>query len=126
VRRAGLDGQSLPFEDNSFDAALSTTTLCTIPDADAALREVRRVLVPRGTLHFPEHGLAPAEDENVRRWQRRLEPINKQIFGGCHLPRPTADMLTAAGFTLTDIVVCYETGAPKPIGADSLGPALSP
>jgi hypothetical protein len=48
------------------------------------------------------------------------------LDGGCHLPRPTADMLTAAGFTLTDIVVCYETGAPKPIGADSLGPALSP
>jgi ubiquinone/menaquinone biosynthesis C-methylase UbiE len=64
VQRSGLDGQSLPFEDNSYDAALSTWTLCTIPDADAALREVRRVLRSGGTLHFLEHGLAP--DENVR------------------------------------------------------------
>lgn len=63
VERTGLDGQVLPFADHSFDAALSTWTLCTIPDADAALHEVRRVLKPGGTLHFIEHGLAPAEDE---------------------------------------------------------------
>ncbi|WP_406164931.1 hypothetical protein [Streptomyces sp. NBC_00996] len=57
----------------------------------------------------------------MRRWQLRLEAINKRIFGGCRLPRPTADMLTAAGFTLTDIVVFSEKDAPKPTGADSLG-----
>jgi ubiquinone/menaquinone biosynthesis C-methylase UbiE len=59
VRRSGLDGQSLPFADASHDAALSTWTLCTIPDVAAALRDVRRVLKPGGTLHFLEHGLAP-------------------------------------------------------------------
>src|SRR4029078_6307302 len=66
VERSGLDGQSLPFEDNSFDAALSTWTMCTIPDVAAALSELRRVLKPGATLHFVEHGLAP--DENERRW----------------------------------------------------------
>ncbi|WP_328923962.1 class I SAM-dependent methyltransferase [Streptomyces sp. NBC_00190] len=126
VRRAGLDGQSLPFEDDAFDTALSTWTLCTIPDADAALREVRRVLKPGGTLHFLEHGLAPAQDENVRRWQRRIEPVQRHVFGGCHLTRPVVDMLTGAGFRIEELDVFYEEGAPKVLAAVSLGVALSP
>jgi ubiquinone/menaquinone biosynthesis C-methylase UbiE len=121
VERAGLDGQSLPFGDDSFDTALSTWTLCTIPDAAAALSEVRRVLKPGGALHFVEHGLAP--DERVRVWQHRLEPLQKRMFGGCHLTRPIVDLLTAAGFTITELDVFYEESTPKVFGADSLGVA---
>jgi len=126
VERGALDGQVLPFADDSYDAALSTWTLCTIPDAEAALHEVRRVLKPGGTLHFIEHGLAPAGDENVRRWQQRLDPLEQRLFDGCHLTRPIVDMLTTAGFVITDLDVFYEKGAPKPMGADSLGIAVSP
>lgn len=123
VERSGIDGQSVPLPDDSCDTALSTWTLCTIPDAVAALHEVRRVLKPGGTLHFVEHGLAP--DEKVRRWQHRLEPIQKRLFGGCHLTRPIADLLTSAGFTITAIDVFYEKGAPKFLAAYSLGVAVA-
>lgn len=123
VQRAGLDGQALPHPDDSFDAALSTWTLCTIPDAAAALREVRRVLRPGGSLHFVEHGLAP--DEDVRSWQRRIEPVWSRAFGGCHLTRSVVDLVTEAGFTITDLDQFYERGGPRFAGADSLGTAVA-
>ena len=123
IERTGLDGQSIPLSDDSCDTALSTWTLCTIPDVAAALSEVRRVLKPGGTLHFVEHGLAP--DDKVRRWQHRLEPVQKRVFGGCHLTRPIVDLLTGAGFTITEIDVFYEPGVPKFLAADSLGVAAT-
>ncbi len=124
VRRAGLDGQTLPIDDDSYDAVLSTWSLCTIPDASVALHEVRRVLKPGGTFRFLEHGLAP--DAAVRRWQHRLEPVQKRVAGGCHLTRPIVQTLTDAGFVIEDVDVFYEPGAPKVLGALALGTALSP
>ena len=124
VERTGLDGQSLPLPDDSCDTALSTWTMCTIPDVAAALQEVRRVLKPGGTLHFVEHGLAP--DEKVQRVQHRLEPLNKRLFGGCHLTRQIPDLLTDAGFSISDMDVFYEDGAPKFLAADTLGVAVAP
>ncbi|KAA1420387.1 class I SAM-dependent methyltransferase [Mumia zhuanghuii] len=123
IRRVGLVGESLPLEDDSVDAALSTWTMCTIPDLDAALAELRRVLRPGGTLHFAEHGLAP--DESVRRWQRRLEPVQKRVAGGCHLTREIVDSIAGAGFEIAEVDVFYEEGAPKFFAALSVGVAVN-
>ena len=121
VHRAGLDAGSLPFPDDRFDAVLSTWTMCTIPDIAAALGELRRVLKPDGALHFVEHGLAP--DERVRRWQHRLEPVQKRLFGGCHLTRSIVELLRNGGFAISELDVYYEKGTPRPLGANSLGVA---
>jgi len=124
IDRSGLDGAHLPFSDNTFDSALSTWTLCTIPEVAVALHEVRRVLKPGGTLHFVEHGLAP--DEKVRHWQHRLDPLQQRLFGGCHLTRQIVDLITDAGFAISEVDEFYEKGAPKIMGADSLGVAVAP
>ena len=122
VRRSGLDGQLLPFADDTFDGALSTWTLCTIPDPLAALREVRRVLRPGAALHFVEHGLAP--DASVQRWQHRLEPFQQRLAGGCHLSRPITALLNDAGWDVLGLQTLYERGAPKVLGADVTGTAV--
>lgn len=122
IKRSGLDGQKLPFADDSFDSALSTWTLCTIPDVASALLEVRRVLRPGGIFHFVEHGRAP--DEKVRRWQVRLEPVHLAFLGGCHVTRPIADLITDAGFTVTGIDCFYDEIGPKYAAAMSLGTAV--
>ncbi len=121
IERAGLDGQCLPFDDASFDAALSTWTMCTIPDAVAALHELRRVLKPGAPLHFLEHGLAP--DAKVQRWQHRLDSLQGRLFAGCSLSRPIVDLVTQAGFTINEVDLFYEDDTPKFLGADYLGVA---
>jgi SAM-dependent methyltransferase len=119
IDRGGLDAQALPHQDATFDACLSTWTLCSIPDVGMALREVRRVLRPGGTLRFVEHGLAP--EDGVVRWQHRLEPVQRRLFGGCHLTRPIDTLVTDAGFELVALDTFYMDAAPRFIGATYLG-----
>ncbi|WP_176818951.1 class I SAM-dependent methyltransferase [Quadrisphaera sp. DSM 44207] len=113
VERVGLDGQRLPLPDACVDAALSTWTLCSIPDPVAAAAEVRRVLRPGGTWRFVEHGLAP--DASVRRWQHRLDPFQARLAGGCRLTVPVAEVLAAAGLRLEELRTGYLPGAPRPL-----------
>ena len=82
------------------------------------------MLKPGGTLHFLEHGRAP--DDSVRRWQRRLDPLEQRLFGGCHFTRPIVDLVTAAGYTVVEVDVFYQPGVPKFAGAFSLGIAHRP
>ncbi len=110
IDRTGLDGQRLESPDSFYDCVLSTLTLCTIPDVAVALAEVRRVLVPAGTFHFLEHGRAP--DDSVVRWQRRLEPMQKRAFGGCHLTRDMPALVRAAGLDVTAVRADY-LGGPR-------------
>lgn len=118
IRRAGLDGQRLELADASQDCALSTFTMCTIPDLDAALAELRRVLKPGGTLHFLEHGRAV--DDSVVRWQRRITPLHRRVAGGCHLDRPIGERIAAAGFAVEECDEFYGEG-PKTTSYLSLG-----
>lgn len=121
VEIVGLDGQRIDLPDATFDHALSTWTLCTIPDVDAALGEIHRVLKPGGVFHFVEHGLAP--DSKVVRWQRRLEPWNKRLVGGCHLTRDIPTLIRSAGFEITTVDAGYTAASPKPWGYEYLGRA---
>ena len=126
VRRIGLDGARLEAEDQSYDAVLSTFTLCTIPDVHAALSEVRRVLRPGGVLHVLEHGLAP--DHRVARWQHRLDPLQQLAFGGCHLTRDVPALVTDAGLRIERLDQAYLPGPRvlRPWGFGSLATAARP
>jgi ubiquinone/menaquinone biosynthesis C-methylase UbiE len=105
---SGLDGQVLDLPDASIDCALSTFTFCTIPDLQAALRELRRVVKPRGELFFLEHGRSP--DAAVAKWQDRLDPLQQRLAAGCHLNRALHDQLREAGFCLHTLDNYYMPG----------------
>lgn len=122
VDLVGLSAEKIPLPDASFDTVLITYTLCTIPDAHAALLEMRRVLAPTGKLLFCEHGRAP--DASVQRWQTRLQPVWGPLAGGCHLGRDIPALLTAAGFTLPELQTRYLPG-PRPFTFHYWGEALA-
>ncbi|MGQ0702250.1 MAG: class I SAM-dependent methyltransferase [Gemmatimonadales bacterium] len=98
VADASLD--ALPFPSASFDTVVATLVLCSVPDLDRALAEIRRVLRPGGRYIFLEH--VAAEDRPKRlKWQRRLQPIWKRVAGNCHLARRTAPAIEGAGFSIS-------------------------
>jgi ubiquinone/menaquinone biosynthesis C-methylase UbiE len=104
--------EAIPLENDSVDTVVTTWTLCSIPDAGRALREMHRVLRPTGRLLFIEHGRAP--QPNVRWWQDHLTPAWKRIGGGCHLNRPIRSLIDDAGFQFDRFETGYMRG-PKPL-----------
>jgi ubiquinone/menaquinone biosynthesis C-methylase UbiE len=119
---AAADATTLPFDDAVFDSALSTWTICSLPDPVGALREVGRVLRPGARLHFVEHGLAA--DPAVARRQHRWDPLQRRLAGGCTLSRDIPGLLGAAGFATYDLTTYYEPGTPKVVGYTYEGRAV--
>jgi SAM-dependent methyltransferase len=108
VEWVGLDGQQIPLESASVDHVLTTWTLCTIPDVERALREIRRVLRSGGSLHFVEHGRSP--ERKVARWQDRLTPLQRRLAGGCHLNRPIDQLVANSGLEIARLDNYYARG----------------
>ena len=109
VRWLDAPSEEIPLDDRSVDTVVLTYTLCTIPDWQLALEQIRRVLKPGGRLLFSEHGEAP--DDPVRRWQHRIDPIWTRLAGGCHITRPIPQLIESAGFEFVDIESTYLPGA---------------
>jgi ubiquinone/menaquinone biosynthesis C-methylase UbiE len=93
--------ERLPLEDDSFETAVATLVLCTIPDPTAALAEVARVLRPGGRLLFLEH--VRAEDPGLARWQDRLEKPWRFLGDGCHCNRDTVATISASRLKLGEV-----------------------
>ena len=110
----GLDGERIDLPDASVDEALATWTLCSIPDATAAVREIARVLRPGGRLHFVEHGLSP--DAKVQRWRHRLNPIQNRVACGCNIQRDIPALIEDGGMVVEDLERFYAKGDPKILG----------
>ena len=103
--------ESIPLESNSIDTILTTYTLCTVPDLATAFQEMHRVLKPGGKLLFSEHGLAP--EAHIQRWQNRLNPVWKQVSGGCNLNRNIPQLLDENGFKIEALESQYLSNSLK-------------
>lgn len=114
VRRVRLEGARLPFPDAGFDTAVSTWTLCTIPDVEGALHEIRRVLTAEGRLLFMEHGRS--DEPRVARWQQRLNPVERVVACGCNLDRRIDRLIADAGFRILRLERFLMPKAPRVLG----------
>jgi ubiquinone/menaquinone biosynthesis C-methylase UbiE len=106
-----LPGERIPLADASIDTVVSTFTLCTIPGVEEALRGVRRVTRSGGRLIFFE--IAASPDAEVRRWQRRWEPIHRRLFEGLYLTRDIPGLLRQAGFEIASLTTGYMARFPR-------------
>lgn len=97
--------ENIPEENNKFDTVVITYALCTISDTNKALAEIRRVLKPNGKLIFCEHGKAP--DKVIQKWQNLINPLWKNIGGGCNLNRDIPLIIEENGFKINNLEKMY-------------------
>lgn len=122
IEKMHLDASGrLPFADDTFDGVATTFTLCTIPDASAALAEMRRVLKPTGLLVFLEHG--HSHNARTAKWQDRLNPLQNIIACGCHLNRRIDALISGARFKIESLERYVIPGLPRVIGTTYRGTA---
>lgn len=100
VRSEPLAGEDLPFSDESFDCVVCCLTLCSVEDPATVLAEVHRVLRPGGSFRYFEH--VASEEPGWRRWQDRLNPVQRVVGVGCNLNRPTRELIAESGLAIDD------------------------
>jgi SAM-dependent methyltransferase len=108
VEFGGDSAETVSAAPGTFDTVLCTFTMCTIPDPEAALRNLARLMNTGARLVFCDHGLAP--DGHVRRWQDRLDGIWSKVGGGCHLNRDIPSIIESAGYRVTNLETMYLPG----------------
>ena len=115
--------EEIPLPDNHFDSVLITYTMCTIPEVIRANTEIRRVLKDQGKMIFCEHGVAP--DDNIRKWQKRINPFWGKIAGGCNINRNIPSLIQESGFDIVEMEEMYLPNTPKIAGYNFWGYAVS-
>lgn len=115
-------GEAIPFDSDEFDTVVCTFTMCSVQDQVQVLREMRRILKPGGTLLFLEHGRAP--DPGLEKWQHRIEPVWKSVFGNCHLSREVAAAVVRQGFSVRHTDHQYMAKTPRFAGFMEWGVAV--
>jgi SAM-dependent methyltransferase len=101
TRLVTAPAEAIPFDDDTFDTAVATLVLCTVPDPVAAIAELARVLRPGGRLLFIEH--VRADDPGSARWQDRLEKPWRFMADGCYCNRDTEATLAASAFKVESV-----------------------
>ena len=115
--------EEIPLPSNSIDTILITYTLCTMPDLNSSMSEMKRVLKDDGNFLFCEHGIAP--DLNIVKWQNRINPIWGKLFGGCNINRDIPNILKENGFKINTLDQMYLPSTPKIVGYNYWGEATN-
>ena len=117
-----IDGaEEIKLSSNTIDTILITYTLCSIPNLNESLKEIKRVMRPDAKILFCEHGIAP--DLNIRKWQNRINPLWSKMFGGCNINRDIPLILSDSGFKVNNLQQMYLPSTPKIVGYNYWGTA---